>query len=153
MRTRWLGATLGITTLLTLPFAGGTAAFAADCSGTSCTGLDPYTTRCADDGFIASLRYFDNAAGSGRTEFWYSPSCTVNWAVTRVYSGPSDDMWTGVWQRDGGRITGRYAAGPGHTDATYPYLYSPMIDGATVNCAGGININNGDYDAAEPDCH
>jgi hypothetical protein len=153
MMTRRLAAGIGIATLVALPLTGSGMATADGCSGAGCKGLDPYSTHCADDGFIASLRYFTNPAGSGRNELFFSPRCRANWSVTRVYSGPSDNMWSGVWERDGGGVTGEYAAGAGHTDATYPYLYSPMVDGSTVNCSGGINVNTGDYENAEPDCH
>lgn len=126
----------------------------AVCVGEGCEGLNPFDALCVEGAFIASLSYFRNAAGAGRVEMWYSPSCRANWAVTRVYEGPSDDMWAGIWKDGQGRISGVYDLyqGPGAPSYRYPFVYTAMIDGSVPTCAGGVNVSTGEYPSAEPAC-
>lgn len=129
-------------------------AHASPCSGQSCTGLDPYATGCASSAVLAAVSYFRNDAGSGRVEMWYSELCSSNWAVTRVYSGSSDNMWAGVWKRDEGGISGNYDehAGPGAPAYRYPFVYTGMIDGTVATCASGVNLNDGSVSGADTPC-
>ncbi|MFD5461566.1 DUF2690 domain-containing protein [Kitasatospora sp. NPDC127059] len=71
-------ATIGATLALAVSgamLAAGPASAATSCYASSCTGLDPATTTCANDAITVST--------DGPLELRYSPSCRAAWARDR----------------------------------------------------------------------
>ncbi|MFC6080409.1 DUF2690 domain-containing protein [Sphaerisporangium aureirubrum] len=131
----WAVAMFAVTGGVTPVISAATAepAYAALCSGSMCTGLDPYSAGCASNAAAVRTANISNGNGTGRVELWYSYSCNANWAVTRSYSG-SKSLWAGVWGRDYGTMSGQYENLSG-----YNWIYTNMINGSWVTCAGGDN--------------
>ncbi|MGW2863243.1 DUF2690 domain-containing protein [Streptomyces sp. SDr-06] len=81
---RIVGALLATTALL----GGGVvaaapASAATSCYGSSCNGLDPNKTTCANDAKTVEV-----GNGSGNIQLRYSPSCRAAWARLQTSRGP-----------------------------------------------------------------
>ncbi|MFI1801933.1 DUF2690 domain-containing protein [Streptomyces sp. NPDC020379] len=71
-------AAIGAILALAIPgavVAASPASAATSCYGSSCTGLDPSSTTCADD-----ARTVEVGGGTGEIQLRYSPSCRAAWA-------------------------------------------------------------------------
>ena len=86
MTTRPLSSALRLLLVMMISVLGfavlpaSTASAASSCYGSSCEGLDPATTNCADDAYTLLIREAVTPAGNwGNLELRYSSSCYSNW--------------------------------------------------------------------------
>jgi hypothetical protein len=84
--TRWIvGATALITSMLLLASPG---VAQSSCYGTTCDGLDPAATTCANDAYtIQSTEAVVESGNWGHLELRYSPSCHSNWVRFTPWHG------------------------------------------------------------------
>jgi hypothetical protein len=97
-----------------------TPAFAASCSGSSCSFLDPYQTGCSSGSYPVMTQY---PSWGGEAQLWWSPACQTNWTV---YHAPGTSGWT--WSTGVGNNYGQWDYGPPYTGSLTGWtdqLYSP----------------------------
>jgi len=65
---------------------GSTSAQAATCSGSSCSGQNPFLTGCANDAYVAASSYALDSYGSrlGTTSLKWSPTCQAGYSQVQL---------------------------------------------------------------------